>query len=356
METPTAGDDRLSGLPDSLLEYVLSRLPSRQAARTSVLSRRWRHLWRTLPCVDVDQREFRTARANELNAFKDLADVLLPPHCASRPPPDLETLRLRVSCRNFPTAHRWIRRGLRRHPAAFYLRCYKDDNVINVFDRSPTVAWPEFPGLTQTLHLSGLSLSSDFAKEVADEYHVLETLHLDDCRHKFTRLASRSLKELSPLLPAVPNVVSLRLHGRGGTARVNTEYARALNLSGFRFRALLGGDNEAPDGFPVFHNLRALHLHECNVGVVDQMLLRFLQNSPSLETLKVSNGALWSMARPGPAVYECKNIRSIELEFWGRCAVDELAETLVGSISKQAVQPIQTSVGDGKSRVKISFA
>ncbi|WVZ50008.1 hypothetical protein U9M48_001307 [Paspalum notatum var. saurae] len=502
METPAAGDDWLSGLPDCLLEDVLSRLSSRQAAPTSVLSRRWRHLWRTLPCVDIDQREFRTATPSELDAFEDLGDVLLPPrHCTSPPPPDLDTLRLRVTSQNFPTAQRWIRRGLRCHPAAFHLHCDKDDNVVNVFDRAAIVTtWPEFPGLgmdlhserrlrtlhlsgltlppdlatdvatgyralealhladcryqftslascslkelsivrcerdflaseplllavpsvvslrisvqfhagasmrhLRSLHLSGLSLSSDFAKDVAGEYTALEALRLDDCRHDFTRLASCTLTELSvvhchhkyldasePLLLAVPSVVSLRIHGRGGTARVNSEcempsvvtasltclarvyegflsslrHARTLNLSGFRFRALLGSDNEpADDGFPVFHRLMALHLHECNVGVHGQMLLRFLQNSPSLETLKVSNGALvddsgsrWSMVIAGPAVYECKNLRSMELEFWGHCAVEELAQTLVGSISKQAVQPIQTFVGDGKSRVEISFA
>ncbi|CAN6363232.1 unnamed protein product [Urochloa humidicola] len=45
-----AGEDRISGLPDELLHVILVLLRSaRAAARTSVLSRRWRHVWERLP-------------------------------------------------------------------------------------------------------------------------------------------------------------------------------------------------------------------------------------------------------------------------------------------------------------------
>ncbi|TVU37862.1 hypothetical protein EJB05_11203, partial [Eragrostis curvula] len=44
------GVDRISDLPDDLLVLFLARLfCGRAAARTSVLSRRWRHVWRRLP-------------------------------------------------------------------------------------------------------------------------------------------------------------------------------------------------------------------------------------------------------------------------------------------------------------------
>uniref|UniRef100_A0A8R7U1I5 F-box domain-containing protein n=1 Tax=Triticum urartu TaxID=4572 RepID=A0A8R7U1I5_TRIUA len=50
--------DRLSALPNDLLHAVLSRLKARQVVRTCVLSARWRHLWRSVPCLRIDQREF----------------------------------------------------------------------------------------------------------------------------------------------------------------------------------------------------------------------------------------------------------------------------------------------------------
>ncbi|KAF3322375.1 F-box/FBD/LRR-repeat protein [Carex littledalei] len=45
--------DRLSGLPDEVVITVLSLLPTLIAARTSVLSRRFRDLWKASPSVDL---------------------------------------------------------------------------------------------------------------------------------------------------------------------------------------------------------------------------------------------------------------------------------------------------------------
>ncbi|XP_066334138.1 MEIOTIC F-BOX protein MOF-like [Miscanthus floridulus] len=48
--------------------HVLPSLKARQAVQTCVLSTRWRHLWRSVPCLDVDIDEFRTKAATPVSS------------------------------------------------------------------------------------------------------------------------------------------------------------------------------------------------------------------------------------------------------------------------------------------------
>lgn len=48
------GEDRISNLPESVLEHLQSFLSLKQAAQTSILSKRWRELWHLCPDVEFD--------------------------------------------------------------------------------------------------------------------------------------------------------------------------------------------------------------------------------------------------------------------------------------------------------------
>ncbi|CAI9099976.1 OLC1v1036880C1 [Oldenlandia corymbosa var. corymbosa] len=47
-------DDRISELPDEILTCILSFLKLKEAGRTSVLSKRWKHAWTYVPDLDFD--------------------------------------------------------------------------------------------------------------------------------------------------------------------------------------------------------------------------------------------------------------------------------------------------------------
>ncbi|KAL1803113.1 hypothetical protein ACET3Z_031760 [Daucus carota] len=48
------GQDRLSSLPDELIHQILSFLGTRQAVQTSILSKRWKRMWTSLPVLSFD--------------------------------------------------------------------------------------------------------------------------------------------------------------------------------------------------------------------------------------------------------------------------------------------------------------
>ncbi|KAJ4784032.1 F-box/FBD-like domains containing protein [Rhynchospora pubera] len=89
--------DRLSSLPDELLVIILSFLPVRAAARTSMLSRRFRHLFgavlETSPSLELISRDFPHRRTSAAR-FITTAEQTLLRRSPSRP---LPCLRLELS-------------------------------------------------------------------------------------------------------------------------------------------------------------------------------------------------------------------------------------------------------------------
>lgn len=101
MEEANAGvGDRISELPDSLLHHVLSFCPIKEAARTSILSKRWNYIWATLPYLNLGEGFLDDVYAFDLGGLKknkqllELANKIILDRCQQNA--SIEKLCLRI--------------------------------------------------------------------------------------------------------------------------------------------------------------------------------------------------------------------------------------------------------------------
>lgn len=71
-------EDRISSLPDSLIYHILSFLDIfKWVARSSVLSKRWSHIWTSIPILDFRLSPYNPPVSSELINFMDFIDRTL---------------------------------------------------------------------------------------------------------------------------------------------------------------------------------------------------------------------------------------------------------------------------------------
>ncbi|XP_077242141.1 putative F-box protein At1g49610 [Tasmannia lanceolata] len=68
--------DQISNLPDYILCHILSFMPTKDAVKTGILSRRWRDLWTWVPTLDFDSRQFVNRGRMDFFNFVDRSLIL----------------------------------------------------------------------------------------------------------------------------------------------------------------------------------------------------------------------------------------------------------------------------------------
>ncbi|KEH19756.1 putative F-box domain, FBD domain, leucine-rich repeat domain, L domain-containing protein [Medicago truncatula] len=124
-------DDRISTLPDALLRHILSFLPTDTCVRTSLISRRWRYLWKTLQVFDF--HDYSQHNAELFMSFTVFVNAVL----ALRSSPHIRKFCLLCydsEPKTFYThsVNAWIRTAVGPHLQEFHLRIEGDDFTLPI--------------------------------------------------------------------------------------------------------------------------------------------------------------------------------------------------------------------------------
>ncbi|XP_038880226.1 uncharacterized protein LOC120071887 [Benincasa hispida] len=104
--------DEISGLPESVIHHILSFLRSaKEAARTSILSKKWRDAWKSFSVLTFDERfflktEVDLSRDNRRQTFIDSIDNSLRSHLAQNL--GICKLVLRITPKLVPYLKQWV--------------------------------------------------------------------------------------------------------------------------------------------------------------------------------------------------------------------------------------------------------
>ncbi|XP_048533920.1 putative FBD-associated F-box protein At5g56820 [Triticum urartu] len=323
------GEDRISALPDELLQYVMSFLLSRDAVRTCVLARRWRTLWKSMPALRIDDPDSYHAATGSSTFVDELLRL--------RDPTPLNVCDIRSGCQETANTN-WAKEAFRHmEPWLLYaLSCQVP--VLRICFPWRVINMTLVSSHLKRLHLYRMRFegcSLDFSS-----CQVLEVLEMKAC-HIHVNLLSQSLRflkihntsfgfdprtrisapnligfrlapfyGLAPLLDSMPSLVAASI--TLGEMCEEMCYCGNLSCGGCDAQA---GNNDYPVALqglsgatnlklttisypirlsvlrmdltwrPMFRKLTKLLLNEWCVADDFTGLIYFLQHSPILETL-----------------------------------------------------------------------
>ncbi|KAH7859985.1 hypothetical protein Vadar_007926 [Vaccinium darrowii] len=205
--------DMFSYLTDSLILIVISFLPFEEAAKTSVLSKRWRHLWHETKKIEFDQSFFiKQQGGEESNKIQRRVFIDFCKHWIQTYNPGLTANEFRLALSNpqendtdtqlfirFAVDHRVKALDLDFSHPKWDENSLGDENQVGLFELPPFVY--EHKGLEsltlfscnfrvsllnkflalKSISLGGVKLTSSCLKELISNCPLLESLSMKNC-------------------------------------------------------------------------------------------------------------------------------------------------------------------------------
>ncbi|KAG7553906.1 F-box-like domain superfamily [Arabidopsis suecica] len=212
-----AGADFISALPDAILHLIFSRFPTKFVIRTSVLSKRWRHVWSDTPSLSIDCRE-----ADPNSLIKTLANHSAPritsfDLCISSKAHDINRLIEFAISRNTEKLSLDFRDGNYNFPEFFYTNSSLNQLVVDSGALVTTIHHVSWTSL-RDLSLSFCKLSDESLAMIISGSPLLESLTLHHCDKlgildlsKSLKLKRLDLDNQGPTQILAPHIHCLRL-------------------------------------------------------------------------------------------------------------------------------------------------
>ncbi|XP_074306561.1 F-box/LRR-repeat protein 25-like [Silene latifolia] len=189
---PDNGEDYINGLPDDILLTMLSPMEFKDAAKTSILSKRWRNLWaqRThldfnhlviLPETDPDVENIDSVTSAQKSKYINWVNQVVDLHCIQQ----INTFRV---CFEFDSndahhIHKWVKFALSKKVENLELNLvsYEYESVysIGLDILYPPSLLNSGIGFLKTLHFCKIDVSGDFLEYVLSHCSLLERIHVE---------------------------------------------------------------------------------------------------------------------------------------------------------------------------------
>ncbi|CAJ2672340.1 unnamed protein product [Trifolium pratense] len=307
--------DKISSLPDAILSRILSLLSIKDAVATSVLSKRWIHLWHYVDSIDFSDIITVNSILSNSNFNNFMYSVLLSRYAAGSHFTNRFCLVIEYGNHNlaynlgFPNVNKWV--NLIVQPGLKYLRLH-----LYVNDNADDDQIPKLPiGILNCRTLVSLDLRQFCAKDfsfssIGFGFPSLNVLHLRDiCFHEV-----RDFMLLLAGCPILEDLLAVDINFHNKEDPLTIQEFKSLSLpklinahmaqcwcSCFPMKALSNTEFLCVETFmlctkeqvnppqcpyydiPIFHNLTQLELHD-RLELVAQVLQYF----PKLQKLELN--------------------------------------------------------------------